>query len=257
MFMLEEAIRSRLPLGIRRILFGPLGRFYPKLDWAPRIFRGKTTFQALARDLADAYLHGVSFTARDIRHPLYTTNFREALQGYDARAVFDRHIQGRHFHDTLSQIQYLDMKTYLPGDILTKVDRASMAHSLEVRVPFLDHQLVEWVAQIPPSLKLRRGVGKYALKKSLEGVLPNEVLYRSKMGFAVPLPRWFRGPLADRVRQISTSPILRDAGIFDSQRLATLIERHVSGQRDYSATIWCLLMLEGFLRIRPHSGRMS
>lgn len=248
LFAGEESIRSLIPAAIRRPVFGLLGRYYPKLDWAPRVFRGKTTFQALARDSVGAYLHGVSLTKPDSRHQLYSRAFSSKLQGYDSRAVFDRHVRGRDFPDALSMVQYLDLKTYLVGDILTKVDRASMAHSLEVRGPFLDYQFIEWAATLPASYKLRGGVGKYLLKKTLEPLLPNDILYRKKMGFAVPLARWFRGPLNARVRALPDSPFLNADGIFDQQGLRMLVDRHLSGQRDFSMGIWSLLMLEGFLR---------
>ncbi|MSR08192.1 MAG: amidotransferase 1, exosortase A system-associated [Gammaproteobacteria bacterium] len=248
LFAAEESIRNIIPAAIRRPVFGLLGRYYPKLDWAPRIFRGKTTFQGLARDSVGAYLHGVSLSSRETRSALYSPAFRSGLQGYDSRAVFDRHVRGRDFPDALSMVQYLDLKTYLVGDILTKVDRASMAHSLEVRGPFLDYEFIEWAATLPTSLKLRGGVGKYVLKKSLETLLPKEILYRKKMGFAVPLARWFRGPLKDRVRALPNSPWLNADGIFERRGLEQMVSQHLSGQRDFSPGIWSLLMLEGFLR---------
>jgi asparagine synthase (glutamine-hydrolysing) len=148
----------------------------------------------------------------------------------------------------MSMVQYLDLKTYLVGDILTKVDRASMAHSLEVRVPFLDHEFVEWAATIPSTLKLRRGEGKYLLKKSLEPVLPESVLYRRKMGFAVPLDRWFRGPLVERIQAIPDSRWLQETGIFDAAALRAIVQAHVSRRRNYTPVIWSLLMFEGFLK---------
>jgi asparagine synthase (glutamine-hydrolysing) len=150
--------------------------------------------------------------------------------------------------DQLSRVQYADLKTYLAGDILTKVDRASMAHSLEVRVPILDHPFLEWTARIPRSLKLRGGEGKYVFKKALEPQLPPDILYRPKMGFAVPLASWFRGPLHDRVRTALTGPALRDTGMFDMARLALLVDQHQSGVNDHSAVLWSLLMFESFLR---------
>jgi len=248
MFAAEESVRGLIPAAIRRPVFGLLGRYYPKLDWAPRVFRGKTTFQALARDSVGAYLHGVSLSSAETRSQLYSPAFRSRLQGYDSRAVFDRHVRGRDFPDALSMVQYLDLKTYLVGDILTKVDRASMAHSLEVRGPFLDYEFIEWAATLPVNLKLRGGTGKYLLKKSLEQLLPDEILYRKKMGFAVPLARWFRGPLRERVQALPDSPWLGAEGIFDRDGLHKLVARHLSGQRDFSPGIWSLLMLEGFLR---------
>jgi asparagine synthase (glutamine-hydrolysing) len=140
------------------------------------------------------------------------------------------------------------MKTYLPGDILTKVDRASMAHALEVRVPLLDHQLVEWISGLSSTIKLKGGEGKYIFKKSMERYLPHDILYRKKMGFAVPLSAWFRGPLRQRVRDSLLGPNLAATGIFNTAFLTEMVEQHESGRRDYSAPIWTVLMFEAFLR---------
>ena len=140
------------------------------------------------------------------------------------------------------------MKTYLVGDILTKVDRASMAHSLEVRVPLLDHELVEWMSGLTPELKLRGREGKYIFKKALESSLPADILYRPKMGFAVPLGSWVRGPLRQRVREAVLGPILRETGIFKMETLTAIVDRHQSGTNDYSSIIWALLMFEAFAR---------
>jgi len=253
MFAGQEAVRGRLPDSIRRPLFGFLGRWYPKLDWAPRFVRGKSTFQSLARDSAGAYLHAVSIAPDELRAELYSPAFRAELAGYGSRAVFDHYLEGREFPDTLTMAQYLDFKTYIPGDILTKVDRASMAHGLEVRVPLLDHHFIEWVARIPSALKLKGGEGKYIFKKSLEKVLPHEILYRKKMGFAVPLDRWFRGPLADQVRALGTSRNLLDTGLFAPAALERIVRHHLAGRRDHSALLWALLMFDGF--VRRHQAR--
>jgi asparagine synthase (glutamine-hydrolysing) len=148
----------------------------------------------------------------------------------------------------LALIQYLDLKTYLVGDINTKVDRASMAHSLEVREPLMDHPLVEWLASLPPSLKVRGQEGKYLLKKAMEPHLPSEILYRPKMGFAVPLSRWFRGPLRQRVRDALLGDRLAATGYFERRYLEQLVEQHESGRRDYSSPLWTLLMFDAFLR---------
>jgi len=248
LFAMEEAVRNRLPAGVRQAVFGPLGRWYPKLDWAPRFVRGKTTFQALARGTVDAYLHGVSICSQEMRARLFSPAFRRDLQGYDASEVFHGHVRDKSFVDPLAMVQYLDYKTYLPGDILTKVDRASMAHSLEVRTPFLDYEFVEWVSQLPSDVKLRAGEGKHVLKRALEPVLPREVLYRDKMGFAVPIDVWFRGSLKDRLAETIKGPRLRDSGIFDPAQLARMVDDHHSGRRDYSSPLWTLLMFDGFLR---------
>ncbi len=247
LFAAEERIRARVPAGLRRALFGPLGRLYPKLDWAPRVLRGKTTFQGLARDTVGAYLHGVSICAEETRARIYSEDFRRELGGRSAADVFRAHVAGKTFADPMALVQYLDYKTYLPGDILTKVDRASMAHSLEVRTPFLDYEFVEWAARLPSSVKLRGGEGKYLLKKSLEPLLPRAVLYRAKMGFAVPLDVWFRGSLREHIADAVRGPRLASSGVFDPRALNTVVEEHVAGRRDHSAVLWSLLMFDGFL----------
>jgi len=246
--MMEQRMRDALPLGLRRPVFGLLGRAYPKLDWAPRVLRGKTTFQALGRDSVEAYFHSVSILRDDMRRALYSTGFRKELGGYNALEVFRRHADNAGTDDPLAQIQYLDLKTYLVGDINTKVDRASMAHSLEVREPLMDHPLVEWLATLPNDMKIKGQEGKYLLKKAMEPRLPNEVLYRPKMGFAVPLARWFRGPLRDRVRDALSSEVMADTGMFDMDTLRRMVDDHQSGRRDYSAPLWTLMMFETFYR---------
>ena len=145
-------------------------------------------------------------------------------------------------------IQYLDLKTYLTGDINTKVDRASMAHSLEVREPLMDHPLVEWLASLPSALKVQDGEGKYLLKKAMEPQLSKDILYRPKMGFAVPLARWFRGPLRQRMRESLLGETLAATGMFNRGELQHWVDAHESGQRDYSAPIWTMLMFEAFLK---------
>ena len=248
LFAMEDRVRSRLPLALRRAVFGPLGRFYPKLDWAPQYLRGKTTFEALARDPVEAYFHGVSLCSDGLRNELFSGDFKRELAGYGASEVFRQHVSGKSFTEGVTLAQYLDYKTYLPGDILTKVDRASMAHSLEVRTPFLDYELVEWAAQLPAEAKLRAGEGKAVLKEALQPLLPREILYRKKMGFAVPLDIWFRGSLKDHITDVVRGSRLADSGIFESRTLARMVAQHQSGQRDFSAPLWSLLMFEGFLR---------
>jgi len=183
-----------------------------------------------------------------MRRELFTNAFKAKLNGYNAVEVFHRHAQKAETTDPLALIQYLDLKTYLVGDINTKVDRASMAHSLEVREPLMDHPLVEWLATLPSSMKIRGGEGKYLLKESMQPYLPRDVMYRPKRGFAVPLARWFRGPLRERAARAITGPALAETGLFNPAYLRHLLDAHVSGARDFSAPIWTLLMFESFLR---------
>ena len=246
--MMEERLRAMLPLRVRRPVFGFLGRVYPKVDWLPRVFRAKTTFESLAQDSVEGYFHGVSIMPDRVRNQLFSAPFRQQLQGYRAIEVMRGHARRAPTDDPLSLIQYLDFKTYLVGDINTKVDRASMAHALEVREPLMDHKLVEWVSGLPSSFKLRGGEGKYIFKKALEPHLPHDVLYRPKMGFSVPLASWLRGPLKQRVREALLGSTLGDTGIFNQAFLRQMVEQHERGVRDYSAPLWTILMFEAFLR---------
>ena len=255
--LMEEKMRSALPLGLRRPLFGTLGKLYPKADWAPRVFRAKTTFEGIARTSVEGYFHSVSILRAPMRNQLFSPQFKAALGGYDALQVFTDHAAKAGTLDPLALIQYLDLKTYLIGDINTKVDRASMAHSLEVREPLMDHKLVEWLATLPSTQKIRGQEGKYLLKKAMEPHLPNDVLYRPKMGFSVPLARWFRGPLKARVQESILGSRLADTGWFNRDYLQELVRDHNNGSRDYSASIWTILMFEAFLRNVMEAGEAA
>ena len=243
----EEWARAALPGAIRRPLFGALGALYPKLDRAPRPLRLKSTLAELALDPADAYFQSVSIAADAVRRRLYAPALQRDLQGYSGAEILRGHwreTQGLH---PLDQVQYADLMTYLPGDILTKVDRASMAHSLEVRVPLLDHVLVEWAATLPPRLRLNARGSKFVLKAALGPYLPPAILRRRKMGFAVPLAAWLRGSLLGPVERALAEPAFADAGLFDMAAVRRLIEQHRSGRSDHSRLIWALFMFAGFL----------
>ena len=140
----------------------------------------------------------------------------------------------------------MDVNTYLVGDILTKVDRTSMAHSLEVRAPFLDHNFVEWGMKLPPALKLRGQEGKWLLKRALEPLVPPEILYRRKQGFATSLAPLFRAKAGTLRERLLGGP-MRDCGLFDGPAIGRLIDRHEQGRSDYAAPLWLLLTFEGFL----------
>lgn len=243
----EERVRSILPDAIRKPLFGFMGDMYPKADWAPKVFRAKSTFESIGRDSVEGYFHSISCNSDAIRAQLFSDSMKRDLQGYQAIEVFRKHMKGAPNDDALSLVQYLDIKTYLPGDILTKVDRASMAHSLEVRVPLLDHELVEWIAKLPSDLKLNKKEGKYIFKKGLEPYLSNDILYRPKMGFGVPLASWFRGPLKEQMRKALLNDRMVECGFFNPEFLAKVVDQHQNGVRDHSSAIWSLLMFNSFL----------
>jgi asparagine synthase (glutamine-hydrolysing) len=152
------------------------------------------------------------------------------------------------YTDTLMRHQYVDQKTYLPDDILVKVDRMSMWHALEVRVPFLDHNVVEYANSIRPSLKLQGSTGKYILKQMMGSVLPQELLYRTKMGFGAPIKHWLRGRLRSFARDMLLSPESRCLAYLRREAVADLLDAHQERGQDMTARIWALLVLEEWCR---------
>jgi asparagine synthase (glutamine-hydrolysing) len=158
--------------------------------------------------------------------------------------------------DGLSRLLYLDTKTYLTGDILAKVDRMSMATSLEVRVPLLDHELVEWVASLPIEWKLRGSVRKYLLKRLAQRLgIPASLLHRPKQGFQLPLEAWMRGALKEKLLDILTEPRTLQRGYFRASAVQTLVDEHVRGRRNRSGMLWKMLILEWWHRNYLENGQ--
>jgi len=236
----ENMMRALLPAAIRAPLFGTLASLYPKADWAPRIFRGQATFENLACSPLEAYFRSVSALRPELKRQVLDQDLLRQLDGYDSLDVLRFYYDRADTADPLSRIQYVDIKTYLTDDILVKVDRASMAHSLEVRAPILDHKLMELAASMPSSLKLRGTNGKYIFKKALERVLPDSVLYRKKMGFAVPLARWFRHDLKELAHSVMFSRNV--SSLVNQASVRRVWQEHQSGLRDRSTELWTLLM---------------
>ena len=243
-FAAEERMRGMLPAGVRESVFGTLGKFYPKADWAPRPFRAKTTFLALAEGGEFAYPKAVGVTGPELRNQLYSDVARKALGGHRAEQRYTDTMRLAPARDGLDRAQYADIKHYLPGDILTKVDRTSMAVSLEAREPLLDYRLVEFAATLPPGLRIKAGQGKWLMKKALEPWLPKDILYRPKMGFVTPVSAWFRKALADEAAALAKSPILLGTGWFDPATIERLAADHKAGRAEHGRTLWQLLMLE-------------
>jgi asparagine synthase (glutamine-hydrolysing) len=252
----ENLVRGLLPASVRGPVFGALASLYPKADWAPRIFRGKATFQNLARSPIEAYFRSVSAVQPEVKQELLHGDLRRQLQGYDSVDILRGYYDRAGTTDPLSRIQYVDIKTYLSDDILTKVDRASMANSLEVRAPLLDHKLMELVATMPASIKLRGTNGKYIFKKALEKCLPKSILYRNKMGFAVPIARWFRAEIKDLAHDVLTSRNCET--LLNGGTVRRLWSEHQSGLRDRSTELWTLLMFRLWERqfLSVHSERL-
>ena len=246
----EDRMRSLLPLGFRRTLFGPLATIYPKMDWAPRFLRAKTTFQSLAFSHIEGYFDSMSTFRKYEKPKILSDDLKTKLRDYDTTDIFREYYRAANTTDPLSLIQYVDVKTYLTDDILTKVDRASMANSLEVRCPLLDHKFMELAASMPSHLKLRGMTGKYIFKKALEPELPSEILNRSKMGFGVPLASWFRNGIRDYAREFIVG---RQDPYLSTQFVTKIWDQHQSGIRDRSGHLWNVLMFRLWLDKFKHA----
>ncbi len=244
---MENRMRDLVPAPLRRTVFGPLGRWYPGLAWAPRPLRAKATLQSLSRSPLEGYFNSISVFRPDEKAHLFTRDFQRQLADYDSLDVLRKHYDEADTMDPLSRIQYVDIKTYLPDDILTKVDRASMAVSLELRAPILDHQFMEVVASIPSGMKLRGRTGKYIFKRAMEPLLPRDILYRPKQGFAIPLDRWFRRELKDLVQDLVMAR--NDDGILDGNYLSMIWKQHQAGRFDRSAYLWTVLMFRKWQQV--------
>jgi asparagine synthase (glutamine-hydrolysing) len=240
----EERLRGLLPQAIRGPLFGALGSLYPKADWAPRPLRAKTTLLSLARTGAEGYAEAVGVTGPGVRDRIFSRRSKQALGGYRAESHMHALMANAPAQSGLDRAQYADMKLWLPGDILVKTDRMSMAVGLEAREPLLDHRLLEFAARLPDKMRVRGGQGKWLMKRTMERYLPQDILYRPKMGFVTPIAQWFRGPLAETARGISSSSTLSKTGWFEADVLAKLAEDHIDGRSDNSRLLWQLLMLE-------------
>jgi asparagine synthase (glutamine-hydrolysing) len=250
----ENRLRDWVPAPLRTPVFGLLGALYPKADVLPQIFRGKTFLSNVARTPWEAYLHSVSGVNEADKARLLGVDTSRALGGYRTADLFRDLYHAADGTDSLSRIQYIDFKTYLPDDILTKVDRASMANSLEVRCPFLDHHLIEYAARLPSSLKLRGRQSKLILRKAVAGLVPDVILQRPKMGFAMPVANWLRTDL----RALVHEHVLTDRsghGLFAPETILGFWREHAAGWRDRTTELWGLLVFnlwyERFMNAPP------
>ena len=242
-FVGEERARRLLPGSLRRG-FGRLGEVSPRLDWAPQWLRARTGLQALGQGSGEAYARAAGLTPPEMRSALYATGFAQSLQGHRAEDRFVRAYEQAPARDALSRAQYADLTIWLPGGILTRLDRASMAVGLEAREPWLDHHLVEFAARLPAGMRLRGGSGKWLMRRALEGRLPKEILSRRETGFDTPVGAWFRGPLAGQAAAIGHGSALVETGWFDCARIARLAEDHRRERSDHGRLLWQLLMLD-------------
>jgi asparagine synthase (glutamine-hydrolysing) len=235
-----------------------LGRLYrEQIFHRTPSFYGRRFLFNVSLPMRDRYIDSIShFPAWGRERELFSTDFLSWADSVESPLnLFRRYFDQAPANDFVSRLLYLDTKTYLPFDILTKVDRMSMATSLEVRVPMLDHVFLEWVTSLPVSFKLRNMTGKYILKKLAERIgVPAEVLHRPKRGFAMPLVHWMRHELKRDLVEILLEPRTLERGYYSKVALRRLVDEHTSGRRDRSHELWLLLMLElwhrNFLEVR-------
>ena len=246
-------------------LFGGYDRYFPHPNiaafdrWAPpgsravasRMWpllphgtKGKNFLRTVARDERGRYLDQIGYFQRDQKRALMTGDVRRALQQLDAEARLGRHFDRLGSLPWHGQMMHFDFETYLPEDILTKVDRMSMAHSIESRVPLLDNEVVEFAARLPAALKIRHGRRKHVLKEAVAALLPASILDRPKRGFEVPLGVWFRGGLKELFADVLLSGRARERGYFEPRFIAQLVDEHVSGRREHTLRLWSLLVFE-------------
>jgi len=240
-YLVEQSERrfDKVPAFVRHMA-GAVGHAMPDG------MRGRRFLQHLALDGPRRYLHASTM--------FQTGQLRALLQG-DVFAAVSRHdpltaslaALNSQPGDWLSAVQYNDLENYLPLDILTKVDRMTMAHSIEARPPLLDHKLVEFAATVPAHMRLRDGTTKYLLKRAMRGILPDGIIDRPKQGFAVPLAQWFRGALSGFVRDLLLSPTCRQRGFFNASYIEAMLRQHEQG-RDLSLQIWTILSFEMWCR---------
>jgi asparagine synthase (glutamine-hydrolysing) len=242
---LVSGIRRHVPAGLRRGAIGTLAALYPKLDRAPRFLRAKHTLTELSLDDAQGYARTVTRCHATQRHALFSPTLRARIAGHDPHAPLAALMHAAADADPLLQAQLADLGTWLPGDILTKVDRASMAASLEVRAPFLDHDFLQWGLGLPAAMKIGAGGGKHILKRALEPWLPDDILYRPKQGFTTDLAGTFRQDMPRLKSLLLEGPML-DSALFDPAAITRLLDDHASGQ-NHTQPIWLLLAFEGFL----------
>ena len=191
---------------------------------------------------------GVSFYDQQLKNNLYTEETRQAISEHTISHSLDEFYRPHQGADIQTKMQYLDVKTWLVDDLLIKADRMSMATSLELRVPFLDHRLMEFSATIPTKYRLKKGITKYVIKKAMEDYLPNDIIHRKKMGFPTPLSTLFKGDLQNYARNLLDSDRFHNRGYFKPDKVRKILDEHIGGSSDHHKILWQLVVLEEWHR---------
>jgi asparagine synthase (glutamine-hydrolysing) len=248
----------KLPEMLRRHILPPFLKMIAQFRWKERTFNRLAAYiESLSSNQARNYAEQVKIFNEGEKETLYSSEFMDAVGRIDSFEYLIRKFKEAETEDLIEQLLYLDINTYLPEDLLVKMDIATMANSLEARVPFLDHQLMEFIATIPPRLKLKGTITKYILKEAFSDFLPPPILTRKKMGFGVPVSRWFRNELKDYAYGILLDPRTINRGYFKKDGLERLLSDHIELRYDHSAKIWALLFLEMWFRVFIDKGEDS
>ena len=243
---------QRLPGLLRRGVMEPIASRMPRGDaigWKSYFRRAAKFIETSSQPFVDRYLSWMAVLPEEMREDLYADEWRGQAAVLPTSSLFEeRLVGGGPGLTNMQAMQYIDMSTLLTDDLLLKADKMSMAHSLELRVPLLDHELAEFVFSLPDSLKVRGNDTKYLLKRWLEEMLPKEIVHRKKQGFEVPLPQWFREDLWDYAVSMLSDSKSTQRGIFKPEAVKRLLDDHMSRRREHSAQIYTLLMLELWFR---------
>ncbi len=238
----DRAYFDKMPSAMKRALLRPL------VERMPRSWYGRNFLYNMALDQTDRYLHSMSLFPADAKRGILSQHSQALLNGYSPEATFRRLFDHPDSPERLEHLLYLDSKTYLPGDILAKVDRMSMAHSIEARSPLLDHKLIEFAGTLPSSLKVHGGETKYILKRAVEGLIPEQIIHRPKHGFSVPLETWLRHELHPMLNDLLLDRTARARGFLNTEGVEEVMAEHQRGRRDHSQRLWALLSLEVWFR---------
>ena len=246
-------VTERLPMFLKRFLAGPARNLIPASTRQRSMLRRLKRFlEAIGMDPLEQYLQWIAIFNRQRRNELYTDGFCRSITDTDPHhdsLDFLRHAQGRcSYRDRVTATALIDMQTYLPCDLMTKVDIASMAHSLECRAPLLDYRIAEWAARMPIRFKVRGRRGKVILRDTFGNMLPPDIERRPKMGFGVPIDHWFRGPMKSMVRDVLLDRRTTDRGLFQRSFIEGILDDHFSNRFDHAYRIWSLFFLELWMR---------
>jgi asparagine synthase (glutamine-hydrolysing) len=239
-----------LPRPLRERAIGGILAALPSLSVRPGFWHRLARLNEISlAPAAELYAQSITIFNKDRKFALYSPALQDELRGQNSLDYMFHYFGNDHATELVDQMLYSDIMTYLPGALLVKMDRMTMAHSLEGRSPFLDHELMEFAASLPADFKLRGRTLKYLLKRAGEGILPQEILHRGKQGFGVPLNYWFRGELRDFLQEVFAAPRLVAEGYFNGESLTRILREHIEGRADHSYRIWTLLCLELWYRM--------